>query len=78
MCSGLFSLGFALKRDRHPLLEELDQLHVIGRVEAHLAVVKATFTPTLFVLFLQLCQLVPCTSENRLNKTTDSVEGCNM
>ncbi|KAG7226765.1 hypothetical protein INR49_014114 [Caranx melampygus] len=57
--------GFALQRDKHPQLEDLDRLHVIGRVEAHLAVVKATFTPALFVLLLQLRQLVPFISERR-------------
>lgn len=48
-----------LMSDEHPQLEQLNWLHVIGRVKTELPVVQATFTPALLVLLLQLRQLVP-------------------
>lgn len=58
----------------------LDQFHVIGRVKTQLAAVETTFTPALFVLVLQLHQLIPCVAERRPNSHrqwdchTDSVK----
>ena len=61
--------GFALRWHKRPQPEQLDRLHVIGRVKTQPAVFSATFPPALLVL-LQLHQLVPWNRERTKKCTT--------